>query len=111
MRALSASVNAVMARDAGSAWSARSRVIEVLFPLPNLIRLYWRLLRDPRVSIWPKAMLVGALAYVVLPFDLIPDFIPFVGEIDDLVIVIVAARWFMLWCPPEVVREHARALS
>ena len=111
MRALSASVNAVMAPDAGSAWSARSRVIEVLFHLPNLIRLYWRLLRDPRVSIWPKAMLVGALAYVVLPFDLIPDFIPFVGEIDDLVVVIVAARWFMLWCPPEVVREHARALS
>ncbi len=109
--AVSASVAAVMARDTGSAWSARGRVIDVLFHLPNLIRLYWRLFRDPRVSLWPKALLVGALAYVVLPFDLIPDFIPFVGEIDDLVIVIVAARWFMHWCPPEVVREHAQAIA
>jgi len=108
--AVSASVKAVMARDTGSAWSGRSRAIDVLFHLPNLIRLYWRL-RDPRVSVWPKAMLVGALAYVALPFDLIPDVIPFLGEIDDLVIVIVAARWFMQWCPPEVVREHAQAID
>jgi uncharacterized membrane protein YkvA (DUF1232 family) len=100
-----------MARDTGFAWSARSRAVDVLFHLPSLIRLYWRLFRDPRVSIWPKTLLVGALAYVALPFDLIPDFIPFVGEIDDLVIVIVAARWFMQWCPPEVVREHARAID
>ncbi len=111
MAAVSASVKAVMARDTGSAWSGRSRAIDVLFHLPNLIRLYWRLLRDPRVSVWPKAMLVGALAYVALPFDLIPDVIPFLGEIDDLVIVIVAARWFMQWCPPEVVREHAQAID
>ena len=92
MAAVSASVAAIVARDTGSAWSARGRVVDVLFHLPNLIRLYWRLFRDPRVSLWPKALLVGALAYVVLPFDLIPDFIPFVGEIDDFVIVIVAAR-------------------
>ena len=111
MAAVSASVAAIVARDTGSAWSARGRVIDVLFHLPNLIRLYWRLFRDPRVSLWPKAQLVGALAYVALPFDLIPDFIPFVGEIDDLVIVIVAARWFMHWCPPEVVREHAQAIA
>jgi len=83
----------------------------VLFHLPSLIRLYWRLLRDPRVSPWPKALLGGALAYVVLPFDLIPDVIPFVGEIDDLVVVVVAARWFIQLCPPEVVREHAQAID
>ena len=100
-----------MTRDTGFAWSARSRAVDVLFHLPSLIRLYWRLFRDPRVSVWPKTLLVGALAYVALPFDLIPDFIPFVGEIDDLVIVIVAARWFMQWCPPEVVREHAQAID
>ena len=83
----------------------------MLFHLPSLIRLYWRLLRDPRVSPWPKALLGGALAYVVLPFDLIPDVIPFVGEIDDLVVVVVAARWFIQLCPPEVVREHAQAID
>jgi len=100
-----------MARDTGSVWSASSRVLEVLVHLPNLIRLYWRLLWDPRVSRWPKALLVGALVYVALPFDLIPDAIPFVGEIDDVVILLVAARWFMQWCPPELVREHAQAIE
>src|SRR5207247_4208257 len=58
--AVSASVAAIMARDTGSAWSARGRVIDVLFHLPNLLRLYWRLFRDPRVSLWPKAWPVGA---------------------------------------------------
>ena len=46
-----------------------------------------------------------------LPFDLIPDVIPIVGEIDDLVVLVLAARWFMQWCPPDVVREHVRAMA
>jgi uncharacterized membrane protein YkvA (DUF1232 family) len=92
-------------------WADRARALNVLFHLPNFIRLYWRLLHDRRVSLWPKALLVGALAYVILPFDIIPDAIPLLGEIDDLVIVIAAARWFIQWCPPEVVREHARAID
>src|SRR5262245_55068738 len=87
------------------------RVLDVLAHLPSLIRLYWRLFRGPRVTIWPKAMLVGAFAYVILPFDLIPDVIPFVGEIDDLMIVILAARWFIQWCPPDVVHEHVEAIG
>ena len=69
------------------------------------------LFRDPRVTPWPKALLVGALAYVILPFDVIPDMLPVIGEVDDLVIVIVAARWFIQWCPPEVVREHVQAID
>jgi uncharacterized membrane protein YkvA (DUF1232 family) len=47
----------------------------------------------------------------VLPFDLIPDTIPFIGELDDLVVLITAAHWFIGWCPPEVVSEHVRALG
>jgi len=89
----------------------QARVLRVLFHLPDFIRLYWRLFRDSRVSLWPKAILVGALAYVVLPFDIIPDALPILGEIDDLVIVVTAARWFMHRCPPEVVQEHARAID
>jgi uncharacterized membrane protein YkvA (DUF1232 family) len=100
-----------MARGGDTTWAARMRSLEVLLHLPSLVRLYWRLLRDARVSVWPKALLVGAVAYVVLPFDLIPDTIPFVGEVDDVVILIAAARWFIRGCPPEVVREHARAIG
>jgi uncharacterized membrane protein YkvA (DUF1232 family) len=91
--------------------SPRARAFEFLVHLPNLVRLYWRLVRDPRVSMWPKALLVGALVYVVLPFDLIPDALPLIGQIDDLVIVAIAAQWFIRWCPVEVVREHAAAIG
>lgn len=92
-------------------WGTRARTLDLLLHLPRLVRLYWRLFRDRRVSPWPKAMLVGALLYVVLPFDLIPDVVPFLGEIDDVVIVLAAARWFIRWCPPAIVAEHARALD
>ena len=89
----------------------RRSTFEFLLHLPRLVRLYWRLLCDRRVSIWPKAMLVGAAAYVVLPFDFIPDMVPLLGEVDDLVVVLLAARWFLEWCPREVVDEHARAVG
>jgi uncharacterized membrane protein YkvA (DUF1232 family) len=100
-----------MASKPESTSQARARVLDVLFHLPSFVRLYWRLLRDPRVSIWPKALLVAALGYVVLPFDLIPDAIPLLGEVDDVVILVAAARWFPQLCPPEVVREHAEAID
>jgi len=100
-----------MVSEPESTWQARARVLDVLFHLPSFVRLYWRLLRDPRVSIWPKALLVAALGYVVLPFDLIPDAIPLLGEVDDVVILVAAARWFPQLCPPEVVREHAEAID
>jgi uncharacterized membrane protein YkvA (DUF1232 family) len=87
------------------------QVLRVLVHLPRLVRLYWRLFRDRRVSLWPKALLVAALAYVVVPFDLVPDAIPVLGELDDTVILLAAAHWFLQWCPPDVVAEHSRALA
>src|SRR3989442_2023292 len=66
--AVSASVAAVMARDTGSAWSARSRVIDPPFHLPNLIRLYWRLLPDPPAVPPPQGLPRGAAAVVGAPF-------------------------------------------
>ena len=100
-----------MATGKETTWVERVRTLNVIYHLPNFVRLYWRLLQDARVSIWPKALLVAALGYVLLPFDLIPDFIPGLGQIDDVVIVIAAARWFLERCPLDVVREHARALD
>ena len=87
------------------------RGLRFLRHLPHFVRLYWRLLRDRRVSVWPKALLVLSVLYVVSPVDLIPDAIPFVGELDDLVVVIAACRLFMYMCPPEVVREHVRQID
>ena len=82
------------------------RAIEFLRHLPQFARLYWRLWRDPRVSMWPKALLVVGILYVVSPLDFIPDVIPIIGEVDDLVVLIVLCRLFVYLCPPEVVREH-----
>ena len=74
--------------------------------LPNFARLYWRLLCDRRVSPWPKALLVLSFLYVLSPVDFIPDAIPFFGEVDDLVVVMIACRLFIYLCPRDVVREH-----
>ena len=81
------------------------RFLQVLRHLPNFARLYWRLFRDRRVSILPKALLVLTLVYVISPFDLIPDFIPVIGEMDDLAVVLSGLWLFIRLCPPEVVRE------
>jgi uncharacterized membrane protein YkvA (DUF1232 family) len=87
------------------------RGLRFLRHLPDFVRLYWRLLRDRRVSIWPKALLVLGVLYVVSPVDLVPDFIPFVGEVDDLIVIIAACRFFMYLCPREVVREHVERID
>ena len=47
---------------------------------------------DPRVSRWPKALLVAMIAYLAMPFDLIPDFIPVVGHLDDAILVALVLR-------------------
>ena len=89
----------------------RSAALRMVLELPRLVRLYLRLMRDRRVGIGPKLLLVGTIAYVILPFDLIPDTIPFVGEIDDVVLLVAAGHWFLQWCPPAVVEEHIETLG
>ncbi len=79
--------------------------------LPHFGRLYWRLFRDPRISIWPKALLVAGAGYVLSPVDLIPDFLPVIGQVDDVVLLIALCRLFVYLCPPEVVQEHVRRID
>ena len=50
----------------------------------------------------PKALLVLTLVYVVSPLDVIPDFIPVIGEMDDVVVVLSGLWLFIRLCPPEV---------
>ena len=83
----------------------------MLLHLPNFARLYWRLFRDWRVPILPKALLVLTLVYVVSPLDVIPDFIPVIGEMDDIVVVLSGLWLFIRLCPPEVVRETVHDIA
>lgn len=70
------------------------------------IRLAWRLLRDPRVPVWLKAIPVLSILYVLLPIDIIPDILLGLGQLDDLALVIGGVRLFTSLAPHEVVEEH-----
>jgi uncharacterized membrane protein YkvA (DUF1232 family) len=87
------------------------RAVQVLAYLPQFVRLYWRLFRDRRVSILAKTLLVLTIAYVVWPFDVIPDVLPFIGEVDDIAVVLSGLWLFIRLCPPDVVLERVREIS
>ncbi|HZS06658.1 MAG TPA: YkvA family protein [Blastocatellia bacterium] len=74
--------------------------------IPNFLKLLFRLFRDPRVPLAEKALLVGAIVYVISPLDLIPDFIPFIGEVDDLYFVALTLLRLFARTPDAVIREH-----
>jgi uncharacterized membrane protein YkvA (DUF1232 family) len=87
------------------------RALQVIAHLPDFVRLYWRLFRDARVSIVAKAVLVLTLAYVIWPVDIVPDFVPLLGEVDDLGVVLSGLWLFIRLCPAEVVRDRVREIS
>ncbi len=74
--------------------------------IPNLVRLLLQLLRDPRVSSADKAILAGTILYVIAPIDVIPDFIPFVGLVDDSYLIAIATLRLLNRAEYPVVMEH-----
>lgn len=68
-------------------------------------RLLWRALRHPQAPAWLKLGTLALVAYVVWPVDLIPEFVPLIGVVDDLVIVPLAIR-FMLDRLPAALRAE-----
>jgi uncharacterized membrane protein YkvA (DUF1232 family) len=86
------------------------RLARLVIKLPTYARVVWGLMRDPRTPIGLKAILGAALAYVVLPVDLIPDAIPILGQADDLTVLLLVLDLFIQNAPAEVRAEHmARA--
>ena len=87
------------------------RLVRRLPYLHHLIRLLWRLARDPRVPAYLKGMLGAAILYGVSPIDAIPEAVALVfGLVDDLAIIIAAVTWFLRLAPRHVVDEHLKAL-
>ena len=74
--------------------------------IPDCVVLCSRLLRDPRVPRRKKALLVALTGYLALPFDLVPDFIPVAGQLDDVVIVALVLRSLLRSGGEPFVREH-----
>jgi uncharacterized membrane protein YkvA (DUF1232 family) len=92
--------------------SSQSKPVSLGF-LADLIRqarLAWRLWRDPRVSLWLKAIIPASVCYVFLPLDFLPDLFLGLGQVDDLAVMIFGVMLFIELCPPEIVREHMQNL-
>ncbi|MGI9165372.1 MAG: YkvA family protein [Pyrinomonadaceae bacterium] len=89
-----------------SAIQARNRMKNIVLFIPNMIRLCARLMTDPRVPKTEKALVGAALVYAVIPLDLIPDMIPFVGQIDDVYLIAVTLIRLMDRTDTRVLREH-----
>ena len=85
---------------------AKRTVMYYIRQLPQYVRLLGGLITDRRVSITDKLIVAGAIAYIVMPIDLIPDFIPFFGEIDDVYILILALQRLISNAGRSVLLDH-----
>ncbi len=73
--------------------------------------VYRVVLRDRRTPVLSKFLLGAAIAYLLLPFDLIPDFIPVIGHLDDAVIVPGLVLLALTMIPKEIIRDARESVS
>jgi uncharacterized membrane protein YkvA (DUF1232 family) len=85
---------------------AKRTVMYYIRQLPQYVRLLGGLVKDPRVSMMDKMLVLGAIAYIVMPIDLIPDFIPFFGEIDDVYLLVLALQRMVANAGRVVLLDH-----
>ena len=90
------------------ALEARRRFKNLLLFIPNMLLLCARLMADPRVPGTEKALVGAAVLYAIIPLDLIPDMIPFVGQIDDAYLIAVTLVRLIARTEADIVREHWR---
>jgi uncharacterized membrane protein YkvA (DUF1232 family) len=81
-------------------------LIRSIKQLPAYGRLVYGLMTDARVNTVDKVLLGAAVAYVVSPVNLIPEFIPVIGELDDLFVLAFAIQHLVAGADPEVLAEH-----
>jgi uncharacterized membrane protein YkvA (DUF1232 family) len=74
--------------------------------IPDCIVLVRRVLADGGVSRWHQLLLAGLLAYLAVPFDLVPDVIPVAGQLDDAILVALVLRAVLGSAGPGAVRRH-----
>lgn len=79
--------------------------------LKRKLALYRLVLKDPRTPTLPKVLLWIAVGYTLLPFDLIPDFLPIIGHIDDVIIVPLLVVLALKLIPKEIIEDCKKKLS
>lgn len=87
----------------------RMELMPVLRRLPAYSRLAWALVRDRRIKRRHRILLLGGIGYLLSPIDLIPGFIPVLGQLDDLGIALWTLRRTLQAAPAEVAEAHLAA--
>ncbi len=102
-------------RGIGAAGFGRALGLMAFMPvasrMPMYARLVTALVMDERTPLARKALLAGAAGYVVLGRDLIPDHVPIIGGLDDLVVVVLAVEMFLDGVPEDLLREKLDELG
>jgi uncharacterized membrane protein YkvA (DUF1232 family) len=74
-------------------------------------QLVWELLKDSRVPLFPKLVMLASVIYVISPVDFVPDVILGLGQVDDLAVFMFAVAAFIELCPRDIVQEHRRKIA
>jgi uncharacterized membrane protein YkvA (DUF1232 family) len=90
----------------GPRTGARRTVTGTIKLLPKYVRLLFGLLADRRVAPLDKLLVAGAISYILMPIDLIPDFIPFLGQVDDVFLLVSSMQRLIGNAGRRVVMEH-----
>ena len=85
---------------------AKKTLMGTIRQLPLYLRMFFGLFRDPRVSTVDKVLVGAAIAYLLAPVDLIADWIPFLGQVDDVFLLVTALKRLMQNAGKRVVAEH-----
>lgn len=84
----------------------KTKMKEYLLFIPRLLKLMLDLLRDVRVSSADKAIVAGTILYVISPIDVIPDFIPFIGLVDDSYLIGISVLRLLNRADHNIVMDH-----
>ena len=90
--------------------SATSSLKNIARRFRQELAVYRRVLGDRRTPVIAKVLLSLAVAYLAMPFDLIPDFLPVVGQLDDVVIIPCLVYLATRFIPPALIAEHRNAV-
>ena len=89
-----------------SGGSAKETVGRIIRDIPSFLKLFGRLAMDGRVSATDKAMVMATVAYVLLPLDFIPDILPFLGQVDDVYLMLLALTRLLNNAGMDVLLDH-----
>jgi uncharacterized membrane protein YkvA (DUF1232 family) len=89
----------------------REEALALVRRMPSYGRLAWQLGNDPTLPVSRRGALIGAAAYLLSPIDVVPGIVPLLGQLDDLLVVIVALRFALASMSPDQRQHHLAAVG